>query len=112
MRRVVVRSEAMRKLTIAAGIMTFIGMGSGGVLADARSGQIIAERWCSACHLVGPDQALATDGVATFAEVARREDVTVAGLRAFLASPHPAMPDMALTRNEIRDLVAYIESLD
>jgi cytochrome c2 len=89
-----------------------LGVGIAGASADVRSGQTIAERWCAACHLVGPDQTRVTDGVATFAEVARREDVTIDGLRAFLASPHPMMPDMALTRREIRDLVAYIKSLE
>ena len=32
-------------------------------------------------------------------------------LDAFLADPHPPMPDMSLTRQEIRDLRAYVESL-
>jgi mono/diheme cytochrome c family protein len=80
--------------------------------ADVQTGAVIAERWCAECHLVGPDQTRAIDGVATFAEVARRDDVTEDGLRAFLSSPHPQMPDMALMRNEIRSLVAYIESLE
>ena len=32
-------------------------------------------------------------------------------LRTFLAKPHGAMPDLALSRAEIDDLIAYIESL-
>ena len=32
-------------------------------------------------------------------------------LRAFLSHPHGAMPDLSLTRAEINDLVAYIETL-
>jgi len=32
-------------------------------------------------------------------------------LRAFLTRPHGAMPDLALTRAEIDDLIAYIETL-
>jgi mono/diheme cytochrome c family protein len=31
-------------------------------------------------------------------------------LRTFLAHPHGAMPDLALTRAEIDDVVAYIET--
>lgn len=117
LQRSVVRGDLMRRLSTAVGTMAVVGaatfgMGIASASADVRSGQIIAERWCSACHLVGPDQTRAIDGVATFAEVAQREDVTVDGLRAFLASPHPMMPDMALTRREIRDLVAYIKSLE
>ena len=32
-------------------------------------------------------------------------------LRAFLSHPHGAMPDLALSRAEIDDLIAYIEGL-
>jgi hypothetical protein len=35
----------------------------------------------------------------------------LAALEGFLADPHPVMPDMSLTRQEIKDLVAYIGSL-
>ena len=117
MRRADVRNEAMRKLSMALGAAAIIGaatisVGIGSASADALDGQIIAERWCAACHLVGPDQTRASDGVPTFADIAQRVDVTADGLRAFLASPHPMMPDMALTRNEIRDLVVYIKTLE
>ena len=32
-------------------------------------------------------------------------------LRAFLSHPHGAMPNLALTRTEIDDLIGYIETL-
>ena len=32
-------------------------------------------------------------------------------LRAFLSHPHGAMPNLALTRAEIDDLISYIETL-
>ena len=32
-------------------------------------------------------------------------------LRAFLSHPHGAMPDLALTRAEIDDLIGYVETL-
>lgn len=103
----------MRKTLPAIGLAACaFAFSAAPAFADVQTGAIIAERWCAECHLVGPDQIRAIDGVATFAEVARREDVTEESLRAFLASPHPRMPDMALTRNEIRSLVAYIESLE
>ncbi|WP_029029559.1 c-type cytochrome [Salinarimonas rosea] len=78
---------------------------------DAADGRAIAERWCASCHLVSPDQETAMDGVASFREVAARGPLAVSALEAFLADPHPLMPDMALTREEIADLVAYIDSL-
>jgi len=78
---------------------------------DAAAGRAIAERWCAACHLVGPDQRTASAGVPPFAEMARRHAGSVAVLEGFLADPHPPMPNLSLSRQEIRDLVAYIGSL-
>ena len=104
-------ASEMGKLLVCGGFFIGLLAGIGDASADAERGQIISQQWCAACHLVGPDQVRATDGVATFEEIAQRHDVTADGLRAFLSSPHPAMPDMALTRNEIRDIVAYIQFL-
>lgn len=78
---------------------------------DSAAGQAIALRWCAACHLVAPDQRAATAGVPPFAEIARRHAGAAGVLEAFLADPHPPMPNLSLTRQEIRDLVAYIGSL-
>lgn len=79
----------------------------GGVPAFGRD---IAQRWCAACHVVEPGQRDASSDVPSFADIAaRRTDLDA--LAAFLADPHPVMPDMSLTREEIRNLVAYIGSL-
>ncbi len=78
--------------------------------ADAAHGESIARRWCAACHLVAPDQKRASADVAPFAEVARTK--TNAQIADFLTDPHPKMPDLHLSRQEIADLVAYVRSLD
>lgn len=77
--------------------------------ADVANGKKLALRWCSACHVVSPDQTRAQADVPTFENIARRYDS--ARLTRFLAAPYPRMPDMGLSRNEIADLVAYIRSL-
>jgi mono/diheme cytochrome c family protein len=74
-------------------------------------GQQLAGRWCASCHLVGPEQREALADVPSFASVARREDLSEALLAAFLATPHPPMPNMSLSRQEIADVLAYIRSL-
>lgn len=78
---------------------------------DAESGKAVAEMWCSSCHLVSPEQTSAMADVPSFQSIAQRSDSEIEALEAFLADPHPPMPDMSLTRNEIRDLLAYIRSL-
>ena len=40
-----------------------------------------------------------------------RSGMTADRLRAFLSHPHGAMPNLALTRAEIDDLISYIETL-
>jgi mono/diheme cytochrome c family protein len=79
--------------------------------ADAKKGAIIAKRWCAACHVVASDQKSASADVPPFADIARRRTDSKA-LAAFLADPHPKMPDMHLSRSEIDDIVAYIQSLN
>ena len=78
---------------------------------DAPAGREIADRWCSACHLVAPDQQQASADVPSFMEIARAVEGDFAILEAFLIDPHPPMPDMSLTRQEIRDVIAYFATL-
>jgi mono/diheme cytochrome c family protein len=78
--------------------------------ADSRQGKNIAKRWCAPCHLVAPDQTSASADVPPFASLARSK--TDRELAAFLTDPHPKMPNLHLSREEIADLVAYIRSLD
>jgi len=78
---------------------------------DAREGGEIAERWCATCHLVSERQERATPDAPTFMSIAERSPEAIDALAGFLMDPHPPMPDLSLTRQEIRDLLAYIESL-
>ncbi len=80
-------------------------------LGDAANGKRLAEEWCASCHLVSPEQTSATTEAPPFEEIAERPPEAIETLDTFLQNPHPPMPQLSLTRAEIRDLVAYIESL-
>lgn len=81
-----------------------------GVAADSANGRRIAEQWCAECHVVAPGQRRASDAVPTFAQIAGSGRFSEATLATFLANPHHSrMPNLALTRSEIADLVAYIK---
>jgi mono/diheme cytochrome c family protein len=82
-----------------------------GMTGDAREGAEIAERWCAACHLVSDRQERAPVDAPPFMSIAERSPEAIDALAGFLMDPHPPMPDFSLTRAEIRDLLAYIESL-
>ena len=79
--------------------------------ADADHGETLAKRWCATCHLVGPDQKATTTDAPPFAAVAKMRDFDPARLAFFLLNPHPKMPNMALSRTEAADIVAYIATL-
>ncbi len=81
------------------------------VSGDAAAGKALAESSCASCHLVSPDQTSATTEAPPFETIAKRPPEEIENLPAFLAAPHPPMPPISLTRRQIDDIVAYIESL-
>jgi mono/diheme cytochrome c family protein len=99
----------MRLIAIAA----FLALSAAGpALAappDAAHGEQIARRWCAACHIVAADQKQASADVPSFSDIGKRK--TDGDLTSFLTDPHPKMPNMNLSRQEIGDLTAYIRSL-
>jgi mono/diheme cytochrome c family protein len=79
---------------------------------SAEEGERIASRWCVSCHNIGKsEKPSVSDTAPTFDSIARREDFNRVHLEAWLGHPHPPMPNLSLTRNEIDSLVDYIESL-
>jgi mono/diheme cytochrome c family protein len=79
--------------------------------ADAANGERLARQWCANCHVIDPSGPSATlpQGPPSFRIAAGH--LNLGELRAFLTHPHGQMPDLALTRSEIDDLIAYIETL-
>lgn len=81
------------------------------VRADVRKGAQLAQQWCANCHAIDSNPAGAvTQGPPSFLTKSR-SGMTADQLCAFLSHPHGAMPDLALTRAEIDDLIGYIETL-
>lgn len=107
---------ATERVTRAAFLMVLASVGS--ALAanpiDTAAGEKLAKRWCANCHLVAPDQAKASADAPTFAGLANDPTKTADGLADFLTMPgstHSKMPDLALSRVEIGDIVGYIATL-
>ena len=77
--------------------------------ADVAAGGTLAVRSCSRCHVVTEQQNQTVSGGApSFASLAGADENRLSG---FLQAPHPPLPDLALTRDEIRDVIGYIQSL-
>jgi hypothetical protein len=64
----------------------------------------------AACHLVSSDQTQANSDAPS--RLGCAQDKVLESAHGFLTDPHPKMPDMNLTREEIASIVAYIKSLD
>jgi mono/diheme cytochrome c family protein len=77
---------------------------------DPEVGRELALRWCTSCHVVDHEGRGADAGPALPALLGDGQR-TADELRGWLAAPHPPMPDFDLTRQEIEDIVAYLESL-
>jgi mono/diheme cytochrome c family protein len=71
----------------------------------------LAQRWCSACHVVALNQRQANADAPPFEEIAKRPNFTESGLVTFLLDPHSKMPNMNLSRIEAGDIAAYIHRL-
>ncbi|WP_137044097.1 cytochrome c [Pseudolabrys sp. FHR47] len=78
------------------------------VAADAAIGEVLARRWCAACHIVAADQQSGNTQAPPFSAIARKPNFDAAQLALFLMVPHPVMPSMTLSRSEAADLAAYI----
>ena len=99
----------MRTALLLSGFMLLL-TSAANAAGDVAAGKDLAAQWCGSCHLVG-DSGTAGDGAPPFVALAKDPGATTDRLSAFLTEPHGGMPELSLTRQEIDDLVAYIESL-
>ncbi len=77
---------------------------------NADRGKVLARVWCANCHIVDPE-GTGTDGAPPFPLVAQKGAPEQREARAFLNAPHPPMPNFNLAREQIDDIVAYLNSL-
>jgi mono/diheme cytochrome c family protein len=80
--------------------------------ANPDRGHALALRLCTQCHAVerggtGPTMA----DVPSFAAIAARPTTTAEHLAGRIMIPHPEMPGVSLTRQELRDVIGYILDL-
>jgi mono/diheme cytochrome c family protein len=80
--------------------------------ADPDKGKALAETLCSGCHNVwmGPVEREKNE-IPSFYDFANRPDQTPKLLSAGIIFPHPEMPRVPFTNEELKNIVAYIMSL-
>ena len=92
-------------------LTSVVALWSGVALAgEPANGQKVAERWCVSCHTVSSDST-ARDIAPPFSVIARDSAYDRDRLLQVLSDPHPPMPRVHLSREELDDIIAYIGSL-
>ena len=111
MSRIHLTGELVRVVSLCGlfGVLA-VGQPTLALAQQASDGLTIARRWCASCHIVEPG-GKGSDAARPFAQVANDPDFTLDGLRAWLSDPHPPMPSLTLSNEEIDALTAYIVSL-
>jgi mono/diheme cytochrome c family protein len=116
--------QTERTLWSALAVAAVIGLGSN-ALSPALSpalgqpppsvgrGKEIAERLCVGCHAINDKQGSTEQraDVPSFRAIAIRPYKTAEALQAAIMTPRHPMPAIPLELAEIRDVVAYIQSL-
>ena len=74
------------------------------------AGRDLMTRSCSSCHAMN-SATVATDGVPPLLVLARDNKERPAWIRGWLMDPHPPMPSISLSRQQIDNIIAYLNTL-
>jgi len=77
---------------------------------DAAQGEKLVRQWCSNCH-VDDEAARGTDAAPSFTMLAKENEQTPGWVAAWLADPHPPMPNLNLSKPDIENIQAYLRRL-
>lgn len=77
---------------------------------DPARGREIAARVCVGCHAIEPGARTQQADIPSFPAIANRPGRTADFIIGAMYYPHPPMPGVSLTTQEMRDLAAYILS--
>jgi mono/diheme cytochrome c family protein len=81
--------------------------------ADAARGKELARSLCTNCHIVGPGEArgVVNADIPSFMAIAAKEGQSEDRIKGAVINPHPVMPNVQLTKQELDAIAAYIMSL-
>ena len=103
----------LRDLVVAGiGSVVAVTLAHGQQLTDRQKGRILARQVCAECHAVGRQGLRSSNAEApSFVAVASTPGMTEMALYVFFQTPHRAMPNLILTPDQKREIIAYILSL-
>lgn len=77
---------------------------------NAEAGRQLVTKSCTACHAPNATT-FATDGAPPLSFISKDNKERPAWIRGWLMDPHPPMPGIMLSRQQIEDIIAYLNSL-
>jgi cytochrome c len=77
---------------------------------NAEAGKQLVLNSCTACH-APMDTTSATDGAPPLSFLARDNKADPRWIRGWLMDPHPPMPGIMLSRQQVADVMAYLSTL-
>lgn len=122
------RRKFLSMFAVMAAIFVALPLGPGRALAQTTTpppaqvpeleapsperGQAFAQRFCKDCHLVeGSGATTAQAGIPSLRGLANKPGQNGERIRNVLINPHPPMPDMQVSAQEILDVLAYLQSM-
>lgn len=99
---------SLTKLAMGVGVLCFAYPAY--AVGNADAGRQLVERSCTTCH-GATGTAKATDGAPPLSFVAQDNKQNPAWIRGWLMDPHPPMPRIMLSRQQIDNIIAYLNAL-
>jgi mono/diheme cytochrome c family protein len=100
----------MRSSTIAIFSLLLAYATGANAAANPEAGRQLIMRSCSSCHATEASRT-ATDGAPPLTVIAKDNKERPAWIRGWLMEPHPPMPSISLSRQQIDDVIAYLRTL-
>jgi len=97
-------------VTLALGIALTSPVLAATPRGNPEDGRKLVMNSCSSCHATDASR-VTTDGVPPLSFVARDNKTNPAWIRGWLMNPHPPMPGIMLSRQQIEDVIAYLNTL-
>ena len=102
----------MRAFKLALPLLLLVAGPAGAQSGDPEAGHELARSFCAECHAVDGDEFESPNPDSPpFRSIARKPEMTELALTVFFQTPHPSMPNIIVTGDDARDLIAYILSL-
>lgn len=99
-----------RNLVLVTAVLTSSIPASATPAGDAGAGRQLVLQSCSSCHAAGV-AATVTDGARPLSFIAKDNKQRPAWIRGWLMDPHPPMPGNMLSRKQVDDIIAHLNTL-